>query len=150
MLLSKSLLHSPLLFHRLSFSNNHSHFYTTFFFYSQPAALFSVEKSLPNCVKAGHQHTHSLVQSRDNGPPAVSSMSPGLSVPSDHSAATAPTASDTISHYHPSADSTGSRGALRARGVKTASAPQLKGFRTAAKGWDRQKMADVPQQDTQR
>lgn len=134
MLLSKSLLHSPLLFHRLSFSNNHSHFYTTFFFYSQPAALFSVEKSLPNCVKAGRQHTHSLVQSRDNGPPAVSSMSPGLSVPSDHSAATAPTASDTISHYHPSADSAGSRGAPESTGSEDRLSTAAQGVQNRGQG----------------
>lgn len=91
-----------------------SHTFTLdFFFYSQPAALFSVEKSLANCVKAGHQRAHSLVQRRDNSPPAVSSMSPGLSAPSDHSAATAPTASDTISHYHPSADAAGSSGGTK-------------------------------------
>ncbi|ROJ48039.1 hypothetical protein DPX16_5305 [Anabarilius grahami] len=36
-----------------------------------PPALFSVEKSLTNCVKAGHQRTHILVRSRDNAPPAT-------------------------------------------------------------------------------
>lgn len=140
MFLSKSLLYTTLLFLCLSLSNTRSHFYTWFFFfYSQPPALFSVEKSFTNCVKAGHQRTHSLVRSRDNGPPAVSSMSPGLSALSDHSEAAAPssispTASDTISHYHPSADSTGRSGAPKSAGSEDRLCTAARGVQNHSQG----------------
>lgn len=106
--------HSPL---SLFVSLEHGHTFTLEFFYSQPPALFSVEKSLRNCVKAGHQRTHT------HGPPAVSSVSPGLSALSNHSASlpASPTQSLIITPQQTLQD------------TETASAPQPRGG--TAKKW---------------
>lgn len=68
MLLSKSLLHSPLLFHRLSFSNNLSHFYTTFFLLPACSFVFSREVSSKLCKSGSSAHTQPSAEQRQRSP----------------------------------------------------------------------------------
>lgn len=105
-------------------------------------------KSLAKGVKAGHEHTHSLVQNGDNGLPVVSSMSPGPSTSTDHRAATAQSSISPTQSLIITPQQTPQETAVAPESTGSGDHRGSTGSEAWPRGRRRQEPADVPWQDT--